>query len=1398
MIRKMAGMPCSAFAAVAGMAAAGMLTLGGGAVRTATAATVTVDLEAHAAPGATVYLDPATPGQRTVVRLLSDRAGGGGGLVDARVELPPGGYEARFRVAVVPVELLHTLSIELRAGDERRSIGALHIPPGGGYRDLCVPFTHGGGEASLSIAASGSSGFERMRGGIPAGAEGEGPATRLSPAHSDVGLGVRALNGLDDLDGLLAGVPSLESAQFILHDHRVLCGGIVIVRRQASPAVVRSVSVDKIHYVPGETVQAVAVLQAEQGGEYRFIARDVTEFDTARPVYSAPVSLRAGTPLAVEFSFELDDMEFGHELRCTLESGGRELHSAAAIFGVSHNVYRMGVYGHAGPLQMRGLTLESARSTMASNKENFANYFEKFAWAPCDFSDMTPETEEFVSGQGQYFGSISGVSNLITAAHEVGIKAITYAKNTMGGISGYETIRRDYRFTWWGRGGAAARNINTWFLEREAYGEYGSGACHTQGKWGHWHGIGVNSMPYVLEWGAREILRSTERFGWDGARWDWHFANEHLQKYFIDYFNREHPGFVWGYNDVSVVDFGGGPTPETPLHQLQRDNPDQPMLFMCEATKHWPSGGARLDAGYTAFARSADLTKRHGGLPLYFLGSNRGSSMDDAFNILLGLAAGQRYTANHGAVHVHFPSGISGKFLTRYAAYVWDLTQRVALPEQHITLRYATKATDGVREPFWRHTTWIRSLPQGRQQLLVHLLNRPGHDTFFERWQTPPAPITGLTLRVATPAGARLVRAMHVSPDLPHGHEPLAAVAVAGAHEVTLPELHVWSIIAIEYEAGPEPIFPVTQPGTDNPMPDPTSAPPKPEPAPEPAAEPEPVPEPEPEPEPEPKPKPRHMDVETEEKLVRPAMMRIRRNGTLNALHVRGIYSWLTPFHDAVGYLMGEVEWPMYVGQGQNLNRLTYDYLFGLDVVALDNTHANWLGAEQRVRLADYVRAGGGLLFFGGYWTLSGGVDGDTALVDLLPVTVQRFQDFARFDTPQPLTVVDEKFFGGKVHGTLPAAVLTVDTSPLKPGIRVLATVNGLPAITAHDYGDGRVVTFLINPHGDFPEHSLPYWEWAQWPRLIATCTEWAAAGWQARTEVAVQKVVARALDPGKPDPLDLDLQTLLMEDTEFIAFVMASRINVIDVARARALLQFTVDQAERIADTGVLAKLIAVTEPFMDETFAPLGNRMVKSSNSGIQLMGYQILAQTGGTAYLPELEKALRDPRRAVVRHAITGLSQTPDPRARAMLERYLDGGEFPLRAMTALMRIGYRHDYLEPAFKLYDRAVARNLELLMGLPYVRRDAASIDYWKGVLRGLEIEQVCNGEDRAFFEGSLDGLDARELQSFARAMSATQNRHLTRLAYRIFSAAPRTEAMAARRLLKEARLHGLRMLAED
>ena len=70
------------------------------------------------------------------------------------------------------------------------------------------------------------------------------------------------------------------------------------------------------------------------------------------------------------------------------------------------------------------------------------------------------------------------------------------------------------------------------------------------------------------------------------------------------------------------------------------------------------------------------------------------------------------------------------------------------------------------------------------------------------------------------------------------------------------------------------------------------------------------------------------------------------------------------------------------------------------------------------------------------------------------------------------LSAADSAFFGDGVDFQKAGQAFCVDTSPLKDGAAVLAKVGDHPAIVACTYGKGRVITVLMNPHGNInPRH---------------------------------------------------------------------------------------------------------------------------------------------------------------------------------------------------------------------------------------------------------------------------------------------------------------------------------------
>src|SRR6185437_5145874 len=127
-------------------------------------------------------------------------------------------------------------------------------------------------------------------------------------------------------------------------DIRIACSKIEFKPVRLSNVLVTSVDVDKVHYLPGETVNATCKVQSfssQPSGPLKLVAHLINEVDNSRPVFERDIQVDSSTPQTITFSFKLDDTtEFGHELRCTLLGAGQPVHSNNQVFGVSKNVYR--------------------------------------------------------------------------------------------------------------------------------------------------------------------------------------------------------------------------------------------------------------------------------------------------------------------------------------------------------------------------------------------------------------------------------------------------------------------------------------------------------------------------------------------------------------------------------------------------------------------------------------------------------------------------------------------------------------------------------------------------------------------------------------------------------------------------------------------------------------------------------------------------------------------------------------------------------------------------------------------------------------------------------------------------------------------------------------------------
>lgn len=186
----------------------------------------------------------------------------------------------------------------------------------------------------------------------------------------------------------------------------------------------------------------------------------------------------------------------------------------------------------------------------------------------------------------------------------------------------------------------------------------------------------------------------------------------------------------------------------------------------------------------------------------------------------------------------------------------------------------------------------------------------------------------------------------------------------------------------------------------------------------------------------------------------------------------------------------------------------TVEELSAYDCVILSDIGSNTLllrpetftrsvpGADRIAAIADYVRAGGGLVMIGGYLSFQG-IEGKghwrgSAVEEVLPVRLEVGDD--RVEVPHgvvPLPIGSSPILAG-ISGQWPA-VLGYNRLHARDDADVLASVGADPLLVAGFAGRGRAVTFAsdCSPHWAPP----PFLAWEHYDRLWTQIVGWAAGG---------------------------------------------------------------------------------------------------------------------------------------------------------------------------------------------------------------------------------------------------------------------------------------------------------------
>lgn len=1359
--------------------------------RVAFAETRIWEAEQGAAKGARLYADAYASGKRCVGVVFEGEKSSGKPIFAHSAQLAPGHYEVTFWIDALPVDVMHDLAFTLRAGEKTVTLHTVHFEGRGGYRPVTLRTRHAGGEFTVGASAGSASGFNGMRAGQ---GEDEKALTRSA---------IQAAAKADDATAAwLADFDAITGEQDVrdraLMGHRAWVDKVE-VRQLAAYPLPLTLAVDKIHYRPGETVTATYAIGQTAGAPaapWMLKAELLAELDAVETVWTGRTETREGT-----FAFTLPaGREFGRELRLRVGDDQTTIGEETTLFGVSSNVYQVGITGRGGPQNTQNYSLERARAEMAGARNQYANYFERFAWAPCDYSDLDPAEELFYSGQTQYPGSRQGIKNLLDAAHEIGIKGITYGKACAGGIAGFNTLQHHPEFFGHSRYGFVSEAMNVFFLERMLANGYNAGSPE-DGGWQHWASLWTDwtGNTNTVLFGADAMIDSIKSFGWDGVRWDGHFVGN--QKPFLDRLRAFDPGFVHGYN-IAFANPGADrfmPPDQNDFHEVAAGG----GLMMDESARDWSNTNFSpgwLDRFYDAMCREADYIKAIGGLPL-IIAFDMASKQDTHLNILMALAAGQRYT--YLTSPGDYAYGPLSKWLTRFSAFIWDQTRR--FEEAAVTVALP----DG-RPLLWENSVWLRHVGGDQWQVLTSIINPPLYQQFCNRVQPPPVTATNAAVTFRPPAGATVTRAFYLSPELAAGWQPLTSEMEDGASVVTLPPLHVFGIAGFTFTwQGDGSPFPLRDPVGEAAVIFAKEAEVLARKAAEAKAKasigaPVEVPD---------TPAPRGDDVYLT-KHPPPPGWRLERDGKLDVLHARGPFSWLNPVESATALISGARFTPSWVNLvGFKLRDAgcmdeypgSWDELARYDVIALDNVHARFLGTANRARLATFVREGGGLLVFGGYWNLSCGTDGDTVLADLIPLDMSAYRKPAIEAAGMRLTAAKPAFFEGVDFAAL-GAVLTCDVSPLRAGGEVLATVDGHPAIVANTAGKGRVLTILINPHGVFPQETAGYWQSVEWLKLINACLRWLGEGADADVRATAK---LRSVTPGKAQPEDLLVRAAFGMDAEvFTKQLRESIVNIIDAASARAALEALAENADKISDAELAADVVAAAASFFGKEMASVGEKLCHNALPALRAAGYAILGRSRDPAYRNLLQNGLNDHERLCVREAVAGLGRLGGSESVTSVSEYLarrEAGE-RLLALTTLLSMG-DDSRIDEAWAAYEEGLQRAVNLKCGtfqvidhlwggtsfkLTPIQRKQGMVNY-RNILKLRE--EV--SDDNAFFFTVALGLRGTALSKLAAKLATSEKHEVLPLAFALAGSLEGADADMVRATFHDAKLEAVRLLGE-
>lgn len=731
------------------------------------------------AKDAVICKDTLAPRGRCIV---GDGSKPAGTIISAQTEaLTPGSYLLHLPMALGVTNHINTAALEWQltvggSGKGGRTFDMLMIERAKVYQTIDCPFVvERAGSATVTLS------WRR----VSLDGKGTGVRTRVTAAEMPtVGGSMEAtVKPRKDRDASLAemeleGEPDIGTLKTL-----TMAAAPFRIEKLSNIAITR-LEVDKVRYRPGERPAISLEVRNLSDKPRKFtcdlsLLRELDETTALPPVLTETVAPGQAATLSCQGPALSE--RWGYEVRAVVKDEGGASATASEYFTVHDNMWAVAITGRAPAQFTAHVTRENAIASAKDSHRLYRNWVESGFWAPDEFGDFTPDTENWWGGQGCYYGGVNGTKMMIEEGHKRGISYAVYS-NIWGGDGppAFETVRRDPE---WGY----PSTFNTEWFERWDRNTMGTGKP----------GPGMHVWPITIITGkeepfrhhGRELIATHKMFGWDAVRYDSHSIDDgtaRMVELGREVVWKELPDFQYGYNS-SVP--GGDPAKLNAFKAQCRNG----GLIMEEGI----GSSGENHVSYEDFARKIldfkEEARRYGGNFLA-IGMSICPRNDLLYQYIFWLAGNTHPCYDWQSVCVANYMQLA----TRYSGLIWDLNvTSVAQPQKWIDMGDAA-------DQLWMWPRYVhqRDVGGGRRQLIVHLINKPLETRLNTNDDCRlPAPIEKMRVAVKFPAGAKLKAAWSITGEYSLTQRKLPAVQEGQGVTLTLPRLRFWNMLVIELDS---------------------------------------------------------------------------------------------------------------------------------------------------------------------------------------------------------------------------------------------------------------------------------------------------------------------------------------------------------------------------------------------------------------------------------------------------------------------------------------------------------------------------------------------------------------------------------------------------------------------